>query len=46
MLEQTVALTEEYDLHPEINVFAWTDAKKAFEALRAHNCVGKIVVRV
>ncbi|TVY14070.1 Zinc-type alcohol dehydrogenase-like protein [Lachnellula arida] len=46
MLEQTVALTEEHDLHPEINVFAWTDAKKAFEALRAQNSVGKIVIRV
>ncbi|TVY28892.1 Zinc-type alcohol dehydrogenase-like protein [Lachnellula hyalina] len=46
MLEQAVALTEEHDLHPEINVFAWADAKKAFEALRAQNCVGKIVILV
>ena len=46
MLEQAVALTEEHDLHPEINVFAWADAQKAFEALRAQNCVGKIVILV
>jgi D-arabinose 1-dehydrogenase-like Zn-dependent alcohol dehydrogenase len=46
MLKQAVALTEEHDLHPEINVFAWEDAKKAYEAMRSHNCVGKIVIQV
>ena len=46
MLERAVSLTEEHDLHPEINVFAWEDAKPAFEALRSQSCVGKIVIQV
>jgi len=46
MLEQTVALTEEYDLHPEINIFAWEDARKAYDAMRSRDFVGKIVIQV
>jgi NADPH:quinone reductase-like Zn-dependent oxidoreductase len=46
MLEQAISLTEMHDLHAEINVFEWEDAKEAFEALRSQSCVGKIVIKV
>jgi D-arabinose 1-dehydrogenase-like Zn-dependent alcohol dehydrogenase len=46
MLEDTVKLVEEHDLHPLITTFEWTDAKKAFEALKGQDVVGKVVIKV
>lgn len=47
MLEKTVALIEEHDIHPVVGqVFGWEDAPKAFEKLRSQDTVGKIVIKV
>lgn len=47
MIERTVRLVEEHDIHPVIaRVFEWEDAPQAFEALNSQKYAGKIVVRV
>ncbi|PQE26654.1 Alcohol dehydrogenase zinc-containing protein [Rutstroemia sp. NJR-2017a WRK4] len=46
MVEKTVELVEHHNLHPRIKVFEWKDAHKAFEALKAGDFVGKIVIKV
>lgn len=46
MLEDTVELVEKHDLHPLITTFEWADAKKAFEALKSQDVIGKVVIKV
>lgn len=45
-LEKLVEITNEYKLHPLIEVFEWEDARKAFERSMERNVVGKIVIKV
>lgn len=47
MLEKTVQLYEEHQLHPPIGArFRWEDAKEAFAKLVDQSIIGKIVVEV
>jgi len=46
IIEDTVKLVEEHDLHPLIKTFEWADAKKAFEMLRDQEVIGKVVIKV
>lgn len=47
MLQEAVNLTEEYDLHPVIEKsFEWEDAREAYKPLKAHEFVGKLVIKV
>lgn len=45
MVEKTVKLVEERDLHPLIKTFEWADTKKAFETLRDQDIIGKVVIK-
>jgi D-arabinose 1-dehydrogenase-like Zn-dependent alcohol dehydrogenase len=47
IIEKTVALAEEHDLHPHLGaVYEWEDAPKAFDHLRRGDFVGKIIIKV
>ena len=47
MLEETVQLSENHDIHPVIaKVVDFQDAKTAFEMLMSQKEIGKIVIKV
>jgi D-arabinose 1-dehydrogenase-like Zn-dependent alcohol dehydrogenase len=46
MIEDTVKLVEDHNLHPNVTTFEWRDARKAFEAFRDQKVVGKVVIKV